>query len=50
MLNLLNKLQDFRANERGAAVVEFALMTPLLMLLFGGLTEYGRAYFQANAI
>ncbi|MHA1598561.1 MAG: TadE/TadG family type IV pilus assembly protein [Alphaproteobacteria bacterium] len=45
-----NRLSEFRADDRGAAVVEFALMTPFLLLLFSGLTEYGRAYFQANAI
>lgn len=50
MSNLLNRLSQFRGNERGNAVVEFALVMPFLLLLFSGLTEYGRAYFQANAI
>lgn len=47
MLNLFN---DLARKESGNAPVEFALMLPVLLLLFGGLTEYGRAYFQANAI
>jgi len=46
----LNRLERFCDGERGNAVVEFALMMPFLLLLFSGLTEYGRAYFQANAI
>ena len=50
MLNLSNKIPSFKADDRGSAVVEFALMTPFLLLLFGGLKEYGRAYFQANAV
>ena len=50
MLNLLNNLKGLRGNERGSAVVEFALMTPFLLLLFAGMIEYGRAYFQANAV
>ena len=36
--------------ENGSAAVEFGLILPVLLLLFSGLTEYGRAYFQANAI
>ena len=47
MLNWLNKV---RRNDDGNAVVEFALIMPFLLLLFSGLTEIGRAYFQANAI
>ncbi|NQU56062.1 MAG: pilus assembly protein [Rhodospirillales bacterium] len=38
------------SSEDGSAVVEFALLLPILLLLFSGFTEYGRAYFQANAI
>ena len=30
--------------ERGAAVVEFALVVPLLLLLVLGIAEFGRAY------
>ncbi|MCH7692109.1 MAG: pilus assembly protein [Proteobacteria bacterium] len=35
---------------RGNAVVEFALVLPLLLLLFAGISEIGRAYYQANAV
>jgi Flp pilus assembly protein TadG len=33
-----------RRGERGAAVVEFALVVPLLLLLVLGIAEFGRAY------
>lgn len=47
---MLNWLNNLRRQEGGNAVVEFALFMPFLLLLFSGLTEIGRAYFQANAI
>jgi hypothetical protein len=50
MLNLWNRLLRFRDNQRGSVIIEFALTLPFMLLLFAGLTEYGRAYFQANAI
>jgi Flp pilus assembly protein TadG len=38
-----------RHDERGAAVVEFALVAPLLLTLVLGIAEFGRAYnVQAN--
>jgi hypothetical protein len=33
----------FRGNEDGVALVEFALVLPLLVLLLFGITEFGRA-------
>ncbi|HVL05599.1 MAG TPA: TadE family protein [Acidimicrobiales bacterium] len=33
-----------RRDERGAAVVEFALILPLLVLFVFGIVEFGRAY------
>jgi Flp pilus assembly protein TadG len=33
-----------RQAERGAAVVEFALVAPLLLLMVMGIAEFGRAY------
>ncbi|GAA1829909.1 TadE/TadG family type IV pilus assembly protein [Microlunatus capsulatus] len=32
-------------SERGAAAVEFALVLPLLVLLFAGVAEMGRIYY-----
>lgn len=34
-----------RARERGASAVEFALVLPLFLLLIGGITDFGRAYY-----
>ena len=33
-----------RQDERGAAIVEFALVAPLLLLMVLGIAEFGRAY------
>lgn len=39
-----------KTKQRGAVIVEFALLlTPLLILAFG-ITEFGRAMYQYNAI
>ena len=35
---------DRRNDERGASAIEFALVVPLLLLLFFGIVEFGRAY------
>ena len=32
-------------SERGAAAVEMALMLPVLILLIGGIVDFGRAYY-----
>ncbi len=47
MLSLFNRLTR---DARGNAVVELALVLPLLLLLFAGMTEIGRAYYHANAV
>jgi hypothetical protein len=35
-----------RWRRRGAAAIEFVLITPTLVLLFAGIVEYGRIYQQ----
>ena len=37
-------------NERGAELLEFALVLPLLILLVLGAIEFGRAYFTYNIL
>ena len=47
---MLSSLIRVTRDARGNAVVEFALVLPLLLLLFAGISEIGRAYYQANAV
>lgn len=47
---MLSSLIKLPRDARGNAVVEFALVLPLLLLLLTGITEIGRAYYQANAV
>ena len=37
-------------SERGAAMVEFAIIAPLLLLLVFGIIEFGRAYNAQNSL
>jgi Flp pilus assembly protein TadG len=37
-------------NRRGAAVVEFALVLPLLMLLFAMAVDFARVYFNSQIV
>lgn len=36
--------------ERGAAAVEMAIVLPLLLLLLGGIVDFGRAYYTKNIL
>jgi len=42
------KLSRFVRNERGAALVEMALVLPIVILLFLGMIDFGRAIFLYN--
>ena len=37
-------------NQRGVAAVEFAIVLPLLLLLFIGITEFGIAYYNKQVL
>lgn len=39
-----------RTKQQGVAAVEFGLLVPVLVLLAFGVSEYGRAMYQYNAI
>ncbi|MEN8260691.1 MAG: TadE family protein, partial [Pseudomonadota bacterium] len=36
--------------QRGIAIVEFAIVLPILLLLMLGVAEFGRAFFQYNTL
>ena len=38
------------SRESGAALVEFAIIAPLLLLLVFGIIEFGRAYNAQNSL
>lgn len=40
----------FRRDERGVALVEFALLVSLLLVLVFGIIDFGRRLFVANAL
>jgi Flp pilus assembly protein TadG len=42
------KLSRFVRNERGAAMVEMAIALPVLIMLFLGMIDFGRAVFLYN--
>src|SRR6185437_5847702 len=44
----MGRIRDFRADERGALIVEFALIVPILFFLVFGIVDCGRAYFTMN--
>ena len=39
-----------KRNDRGAAVVEFAIVMPLLVALLVGIAEFGRAYYVQTTL
>jgi Flp pilus assembly pilin Flp len=42
--------RKFLRNEEGAAVVEFALVMPILALVIFGIIDFGRAFYTVNNI
>jgi Flp pilus assembly protein TadG len=42
--------RDRRRDERGVALVEFALVLPLLVLICLGTVDFGRAYARWNSV
>jgi Flp pilus assembly pilin Flp len=42
--------RKFLHNEEGAAVVEFALVMPILALIIFGIIDFGRAFYTVNNI
>lgn len=42
----LNWLNRFRRDEQGVQLVELAIVLPILLLLFAGLAEFGRYFYE----
>jgi len=49
-MRLPTRLRNHLGDERGVAVVEFALVAPLLLILVFGIIDLGRAYSTLNQI
>lgn len=41
----MNATQQKTHRERGASIVEFAIVLPLFLLLIGGMVDFGRMYY-----
>ena len=39
-----------KESQRGSVIVEFAIILPLILLLFAGITEFGIAYYNKQII
>jgi Flp pilus assembly protein TadG len=47
---LIRQIKRMCRNRRGNAVIEFALVLPLLLLIVFGITEFGRAIMTTNIL
>jgi Flp pilus assembly protein TadG len=45
-----SRARPVRRNDRGATIVEFALLVPILVILVMGIAEFGRAYYMQTTL
>jgi len=50
MLQLRKKLRGFLGRENGTQMIEFAIIFPVLLLLFAGTTELGRLFYTYTTL
>jgi Flp pilus assembly protein TadG len=50
MFRLTKKLRDFFLRDDGTQLIEFAIVFPVLFLLFAGTTELGRMFYTYNSL
>lgn len=50
MTNLINKLRKLFRREDGTQILEFALVFPVLLLLFAGTAELGRLFYRYTSL
>lgn len=49
-LRLKNAIKKFLKRENGTQMIEFAIVFPVLLLMFAGTTELGRLFHQYNTL
>lgn len=49
-MNILKKFCKHINRRKGSAIVEFALILPLFLLVLYGMTEFGRAWFTMHIV
>ena len=50
MKHITRRLRRFARSERGGPMVEFAIILPILMILFAGATEVGRLFYTYTTL
>lgn len=50
MFRLKQKLRNFFRREDGTQLIEFAIVFPVLLLMFAGTTELGRMFYTYNSL
>ena len=50
MLDTARSFFDVAADESGASIVEFAILTPILLALTIGATDFARVFIEAQAV